>query len=219
MLKFAMFFCFILFFIKGEMTIEPGTYTYPFQVQLPLGVPTSLEAEHGHIRYGMQVVLNRPRWADQKFEETFTVIKPLNLNHDLTLRVIFISHKFPQIQNQLRSFFPYYLQHPTVAEEIKRFNPFCLFVCCASDPLFMIAKLPVSGYTAGQMINVDLELTNASNENIKSFTVQIVRVSFIRSAELTAPTTVGCWKSVLNCEFAKKKHRFQLMQSVDLQMC
>lgn len=54
---------------------------------LPLGVPTSLEAQIGHIRYGLQIVLDRPRWPDQKFEETFTVIKPLNLNNDLTLRV------------------------------------------------------------------------------------------------------------------------------------
>lgn len=56
-------------------------------MQLPLSVPTSLEAQVGHIRYGLQVVLARPRWHDQKFEETFTVIKPLNLNHDITLRV------------------------------------------------------------------------------------------------------------------------------------
>ncbi|XP_055296096.1 arrestin domain-containing protein 1-like isoform X2 [Sitodiplosis mosellana] len=137
--------------IRGELTIEPGTYTYAFQVFLPLGVPTSLEAQHGHVRYGLQVVLDRPRWPDQKFEETFTVIKPLNLNHDLTLR------------------------HPIVEEETKRFNPFCLLSCCASDPLFMIATVPVSGYTPGQMINVDLELTNASNENVKAFILQIVR--------------------------------------------
>lgn len=76
--------------ISGDVTIThllPGTYTYKFQVEIPNGVPTSIEAQHGHIRYGLQVVLDRPRWPDQKFEETFTVIKPLNLNHDLNLRV------------------------------------------------------------------------------------------------------------------------------------
>lgn len=69
------------------MTLERGTFKYTFQVQLPFGLPTSLEAQCGHVRYGMQIVLDRPRWPNQKFEETFTVIKPLNLNHDLTLRV------------------------------------------------------------------------------------------------------------------------------------
>ncbi|XP_031621629.1 uncharacterized protein LOC116339736 [Contarinia nasturtii] len=135
----------------GEITLAPGVYKYAFQVELPLNIPTSLESQHGHIRYGFQVVLDRPLWSDQKFEETFTVIKPLNLNNDLTLR------------------------HPIVEEETKRFNPFCLFTCCASSPLFMIATVPVSGYCSGQMVNVDLELTNTSNENISAFVVQIVR--------------------------------------------
>lgn len=69
----------------------------------------------------------------------------------------------------------------------------------------MIAKLPVSGYTAGQMINVDLELTNASNENIKSFTVQIVRVSFIRSAELMARATTRPMKICVELWICKEK--------------
>lgn len=60
---------------------------------------------------------------------------------------------------------------------MKRFNPFCVFACCASEPLFMAATIPVSGYTPGQMINIDLELTNNSNENISTFVIQIVRVS------------------------------------------
>lgn len=60
---------------------------------------------------------------------------------------------------------------------MKRFNPFCVFVCFASDPLFITASIPVSGYTSGQMINIELELTNKSNENISAFTIQIVRVS------------------------------------------
>lgn len=50
-------------------------------------------------------------------------------------------------------------------------------MCCASDPLFIIATVPVGAYTPGQMINVDLELTNTSNENVSAFVIQIVRVS------------------------------------------
>lgn len=45
----------------------------------------------------------------------------------------------------------------------------------------MTATLPVSGYTPGQMINVNLELTNTSNENISAFVLQIVRVSLTAS--------------------------------------
>lgn len=70
------------------MTVLPGLYEYTFSLSLPLGLPTSLEAQNGYIRYGLQLVLDRPRWPDQKFEESFTVIKPLDLNSDFSLRVI-----------------------------------------------------------------------------------------------------------------------------------
>lgn len=70
------------------MHLEPGEYNYDYQIQLPMGLPTSIEASIGYIRYGLQVVLDRPRFSpDQKFAETFTVIRPLNLNNDATLRV------------------------------------------------------------------------------------------------------------------------------------
>lgn len=62
---------------------------------------------------------------------------------------------------------------------MKRFNPFFVFICCASDPLFMKATIPVGGYTPGQVIHVDLELTNKSNENIQAFVIQIIRVSTV----------------------------------------
>lgn len=71
----------------GEITVAQGEYNYTFETVLPMGLPTSVEAQNGHIRYGLQVVLDRPRWPDQKFEESFTVIKPLNLNNDISLRV------------------------------------------------------------------------------------------------------------------------------------
>lgn len=77
---------------------------------------------------------------------------------------------------QFELFKMFKLQHPIVEEETKRFNRFCLFSCCASDPFFMIAAIPVSGYTPGQMINVDLELANNSNEHIAAFVLKIIRV-------------------------------------------
>lgn len=73
---------------KDELHLEPGEYKYDYQIRLPVGLPTSIEAQIGYIRYGLQVVLDRPRFLpDQKFAEQFTVIKPLNLNNDTTLRV------------------------------------------------------------------------------------------------------------------------------------
>lgn len=80
---------FVSFFsLKDELHLEPGEYNYDYQIRLPNGLPTSVESQIGYIRYGLQVVLDRPRFLpDQKFAEQFTVIKPLNLNNDTTLRV------------------------------------------------------------------------------------------------------------------------------------
>lgn len=86
----------ILFYfsLKDEMHLEPGEYTYDYRIRLPVGLPTSIEAQCGYIRYGLQVVLDRPRFSsDQKFAETFTVIRPLNLNYDISLRVSLIHSK------------------------------------------------------------------------------------------------------------------------------
>lgn len=60
--------------------LVPGVYNYTFQCNLPIGLPTSVEGIHGHIRYSATVTLIRPMWTDQEFEEGFTVIKPVDLN-------------------------------------------------------------------------------------------------------------------------------------------
>lgn len=74
-------------FHAGEIELQPGVYSYTFQCLLPAGLPTSVEATHGHIRYSATVNLDRPMWPDQEFEEGFTVLKPLNLNDQPHLRV------------------------------------------------------------------------------------------------------------------------------------
>lgn len=47
-----------------------------------------MEGDIGYIRYVAEVVLDRPMWPNQKYERTFTVIKPLNLNDSPSFRVI-----------------------------------------------------------------------------------------------------------------------------------
>lgn len=58
-----------------------------------MGLPTSLEAAHGHIRYVVKVVLERPIWLDKEFSEMFTVIKPLNLNLYPDLKVFLLVYR------------------------------------------------------------------------------------------------------------------------------
>lgn len=57
--------------------MQPGTYEYGFQCDLPTTLPTSFEGEFGYIRYTATVCLDRVMWPDQIFEESITVINPV----------------------------------------------------------------------------------------------------------------------------------------------
>lgn len=88
----------------GDVTVQPGTYNYNFQCSLPSGLPTSLEATIGHIRYMVRVVMDIPMWVDTEFVEVFTVIKPLNLNYSEELRVSVTAPPKPQTWNRKKKF-------------------------------------------------------------------------------------------------------------------
>ena len=64
----------------GDVTLQPGTYEYNFQSELPLTLPSSLESDRGWVRYTATVVMDIPLARDDKFEADFTVLKKLNLN-------------------------------------------------------------------------------------------------------------------------------------------
>lgn len=72
----------------GDVTVEPGSYSYNFHCNLPTNLPSSLEAQNGHIRYTVRVVLDRPiLHMNQQFAKLVTVIKPLDLNAEPALQV------------------------------------------------------------------------------------------------------------------------------------
>lgn len=54
---------------------------------LPISLPTSVEGNIGYIRYSVAVHIDKPLWPHQRFQEYFTVIKALNLNDEINLRV------------------------------------------------------------------------------------------------------------------------------------
>lgn len=69
------------------------------------------------------------------------------------------------------------LQLPAFKEKYKTFYPFCCFCCCcSSDPLHLVARIPVSGYTPGQTINVEIDVDNQS-ETDADISVQLIKVT------------------------------------------
>lgn len=60
--------------------------------------------------------------------------------------------------------------------ENKTFYPCCLLFCCTSDPLQMKVSMPVGGYTPGQTINLEIDARNQSDQDVDSFTAQLIKV-------------------------------------------
>lgn len=101
--------------------LQPGTYNYAFQCNLPIGLPTSVEGDHGYIRYSVILTLDRPLWSDQDFKEQFTVINPLNLNVQPTLRVRILSLNWSRPHTLFNDKFSFFYPLPPI-ESNRNYN-------------------------------------------------------------------------------------------------
>lgn len=71
----------------GEHELPAGTKEFPFTCVLPPTLPSSFEGEFGHVRYTVKVVLDRPWKFDQETKAAFTVLSPVDLNANPSLKV------------------------------------------------------------------------------------------------------------------------------------
>lgn len=142
------------FYLAGsestEITIPSGVTTYPFRFMLPHHIPSSFIGKYGNIRYRVKLVLDKAWAIDETEEMDFTVITPLDLNADYQL---------------------------TQPQNVEFHKTFCCF-CCASGPLYLIIKIPVSGYIPGQTIPILAECDNASNVDVTSVSITLRRKEY-----------------------------------------
>ncbi|KAK3910461.1 Arrestin domain-containing protein 3 [Frankliniella fusca] len=122
----------------GEITLTPGDYVYPFQCELPNALPSSFEGAHGHVRYTVKAVVDRPWKFDHSARAAFTVVSPLDLN------------MYPQAKE------------PIICEQSKYFC--CLW--CRSGPLTLSVRVPNGGYVPGQDIPLQIQVDNASTTEV-----------------------------------------------------
>lgn len=150
-----------------------GAHTHSFQCLLPSTLPTSVEADDGHIRYSACVVFDEPMKSNAEFTETFTVVKPLDLNTLPILRVSWSCHFNCIFSGQhFHSF-----QEPRVQVASSGFYPCCLCCCCETDPLEFTVTMPLGGYTPGQTINLNIDTRNDSNQDVDNYSAQLIKVS------------------------------------------
>ncbi|KAK6176677.1 hypothetical protein SNE40_014930 [Patella caerulea] len=132
---------------SGESMVLPaGQYVYPFRYQLPAGLPSSFEGDHGRVRYSFVGVIDRPWKLDHTYKGAFTVVYPLNLNMEPTA------------------------MRPAEARKSKTLG--CL--CCTTGPISAVFRLGRLGYVPGESIRLYGEVNNGSDRLIISSYVELI---------------------------------------------
>lgn len=136
-----------LFGSDNAMPIEvpSGTHRYEFSYQLPRLLPPSLCVNRGLIRYNIEAILDVPWNYDKEFKLSFIVIRPDDL---IAL-----------------------LKQPTEHKEIRKIYSFFQ----QSQPLLMSVKLPLTGYSPGQLIHVTIDYNNKSNVEVLKTQINLIR--------------------------------------------
>ncbi|BFZ02495.1 hypothetical protein BsWGS_05534 [Bradybaena similaris] len=64
----------------NDIRLAEGRHDFPFQFQIPHGVPSSFEGSHGHIKYTVKCTIGRAWKFDHTIKRPFTIISILDLN-------------------------------------------------------------------------------------------------------------------------------------------
>ncbi|KAL5005445.1 hypothetical protein ScPMuIL_018901 [Solemya velum] len=131
---------------QGDTSVLPaGRHTYPFQFQLPPGLPSSFEGSDGHVRYSIKGTIDKPWKFDHTTKRAFTVICLLDLNREPTALT------------------------PAQGEN----NKMVCCLCCASGPISSILRLDRRGYVPGEAIMINAEINNLSSRRMVSSSVKL----------------------------------------------
>jgi Arrestin (or S-antigen), C-terminal domain len=95
------------------------------------------------------VLIDRPWKFDLTYKVAFTVLKQLDLNYENPA-----------------------LKIPTKMELVNTF--YCGF--CKTDPLYLAASIPMSGYVAGQHINISIEINNESRIDVEDLKIALKKI-------------------------------------------
>lgn len=115
--------------LLDEWTIFHGKYSYQFSRNLPISIPSSIEALYGHIRYKVKVIVDTQKRMRPEFQEYFNVIKPYDLTVNPRLRVMIFNTKF---NNKIHHFsYAFCILASCFERKIPINSSLCLLVLCS----------------------------------------------------------------------------------------
>ncbi|CAB3244966.1 unnamed protein product [Arctia plantaginis] len=134
---------------NDDHQLQPGHHEFNFDFPLPINIPTSLEADYGHIRYRVKAVMVTSGIFSSNKEKmaALRVFVPVNLNLNP------------------------YCQEPVQLELI---NSYCCW-CAAAGSSEVRVKMPVGGYCPGQTIPLEVKVSNLSRVDIDEIKMTIKR--------------------------------------------
>ncbi|XP_055613074.1 arrestin domain-containing protein 2-like [Uranotaenia lowii] len=134
--------------------LPPGRHSYPFSFHLPQTLASSVEGKWGRVRYSVKLTMARPWMADNTQEVFFTVLRHLDLNDNS----LGIRKPLKVVENKI----------------------FCCWPC-SSDPLFIAAEIPISGYVPGQTVAIKYDVHNQSSKRVYTLKANLVRTDVFKS--------------------------------------
>jgi hypothetical protein len=104
-------------------------------VVIPADAPSSVNEEHGSVKYNVRVQYVRPWASDDEFVEGFTVVYPINLNLN------------PFLRNPAES---------TISKEFG-----CC--CCELEPVSFTVRIPKTGFALGEEMDLKVHINNPTS--------------------------------------------------------
>ncbi|XP_072938215.1 arrestin domain-containing protein 2-like [Epargyreus clarus] len=153
----------------GKFKMQPGHYEYPYQFTIPPDCPASYEGKHGHIRYELNLVVDRTLLKNQVKSVCIRAITPLDLN------------PLPDIKDPIR------LEvNKTYGSRRAGSNHIDASVTC-----------PVSGFCPGQYIPLEITCDNTSSTNVRKIQVALMQVTTYyatrKKVSVAEVTSVAVW--------------------------
>eukprot|EP00794_Sanderia_malayensis_P020078 gene20078-22048_t len=131
----------------SESSMHPsGRFSYPFVFVIPLNLPSSFVAAHGHIKYGLKANIDRPWKFDHDIEQPLQIIETIDTNQ------------------------PHFLANPggSVSKEIG--------CCFPSGILALDAHFYRSAFCPGESIMINATANNQSRTKMNGLKAKLCKI-------------------------------------------
>ncbi|KAL4228949.1 hypothetical protein ACF0H5_011989 [Mactra antiquata] len=146
---------------QDETKLQPGSYAYPFAIQLPPNIPSSYEADIGRVRYRLKSYIDIPWGFDKKTKRMITVVNLFDLNTK------------PETANGA-----------TCSDQ----KTLCC-LCCESDPISATVTIDRTGYVPGEAVSFRAEINNQSTREMSCSKAQLNMVVSYHAQSKTRDVT------------------------------